>query len=294
MGQVEPSDVADRLQQFQRDLLRWFSEQRRALPWRDTDDAYAVLVSEIMLQQTQVSRVVPLFTAFIARWPDVHALAAASPGDVVGAWKGLGYNRRAVALHSAARAVVRDHAGVMPRELAQLQALPGVGPYTARAVRAFAYGLDDAPVDTNVARVLARAVAGRPLSGAGLRNTADAAVPAGRGRDWSAALMDLGASVCSARRPRCDQCPVRAACAWAQADEPDPAQKQPRTSETFVGSNRYHRGRLLDALRVAPVPAAAVATAAATDSPAHARQLAAALVADGLAQWDGADLRLPR
>lgn len=282
-----------RLRSFQQALLAWYGDERRDLPWRDCDDAYAVLVSEIMLQQTQVSRVVPLFTAFMEQFPDVAGLAAAPVADVVTAWKGLGYNRRAVALHRAARAVVRDHAGVMPRTLAELEALPGVGPYTARAVRAFAHGLDDAPVDTNVGRVLSRAVAGHPLTGRALRDAADAAVPAGRGRDWSAALMDLGARICTARNPRCADCPVAAVCAWVTSGGEDPAKKPGRSSEPFVGSNRYHRGRLLDALRMAPVGADDVAAAAATDSPDRAHELAATLVADGLARWDGNHLRLP-
>ena len=278
---------------FQGDLLRWYRRHRRELPWRDIDDPYAVLVSEIMLQQTQVSRVVPLDSAFLQRWPTVGDLAAAPLADVVSAWKGLGYNRRAVGLHRAAQAVVRDHGGVMPSALEDLEALPGVGPYTARAVRAFAFGFDDAPVDTNVGRVLSRVVTGAPLRGTALRVGADSAVPPGEGRDWSAALMDLGATICTARRPRCGDCPVVASCRWAQTGGEDPAAKPQRPVEAFAGSNRYHRGRLLDALRSAPVAAAAVAAAAAVDSPDRARELAAALVADGLAQWDGDHLRLP-
>ena len=282
-----------RLRSIQQALLAWYGDERRDLPWRDSDDPYAVLVSEIMLQQTQVSRVVPLFLSFMEQFPDVAALAGAPVAEVVTAWKGLGYNRRAVALHRAAQAVVRDHAGVIPRTLAELEALPGIGPYTARAVRAFAYGLDDAPVDTNVGRVLSRAVAGHPLAGRVLRDTADAAVPAGRGRDWSAAVMDLGATICTARNPRCGACPVAAACAWAEGAGEDPAARPPRAPEPFVGSNRYHRGRLLDALRSAPVAADGVAAAAALDSPDRARELASGLVADGLAQWEAGHLRLP-
>ena len=292
-GMVPGTTLADRLAAFQHALLRWYAEQRRELPWRDVDDPYAVLVSEIMLQQTQVSRVVPLFAVFLRRWPYVASLAAAPRGEVVAAWQGLGYNRRAVALHRAAQAVVEHHDGVMPRGLAELEALPGIGPYTARAVRAFAYGLDDAPVDTNVGRVLARAVTGAPLKGAELRTVADQAVPSGRGRDWSAALMDLGATVCTARRPRCSDCPVLRSCTWVQHGGEDPAAKAPRGTQPFVGSNRYHRGRLLDALRSAPVRSADVAVAAAVESHDRAQDVAAALVADGLAQWDGDHLRLP-
>lgn len=293
MTQGEPPQNPVRLRTFQQALLEWYAGQRRTLPWRDLDDPYAVLVSEIMLQQTQVARVVPLFRAFMDRFPDLPTLAAAPLGEVIANWKGLGYNRRAVALHRAAQVVAAQHGGVLPRALAELQALPGIGPYTARAVRAFAYGLDDAPVDTNVGRVLSRAVAGRPLKGAALRDVADGLVPVGRGRDWSAAIMDLGATVCTAQRPRCGDCPVAALCTWSLQGGDDPAVKPQRPTESFLGSNRYHRGRLLDALRAAPVEAGAIAAAAGTPAPAHAEQLAAGLVADGLAQWDGDRLRLP-
>jgi A/G-specific adenine glycosylase len=211
---------------------------------------------------------------------------------VLRAWQGLGYNRRAVALHQAAEAIVERHRGHVPRDLDALRALPGIGEYTARAILAFAFGEDVAPVDTNIRRVLQRAVAGAPLAGRALQSVADAVVPHGSGRDWSAALMDLGATVCTSR-PRCDQCPVSQACAWAGVGD-DPAAVAPKKAALpFAGSNRFHRGRLLDALRAGRVSRSALAAAARVDQHERAEELAAALVADGLAQWHQDHLYLP-
>lgn len=278
----------------QRVVLDWYADEGRCLPWRNVDDAYAVLVSEFMLQQTQVSRVVPLFEAFLTKWPTPASLAAASRADVLRAWQGLGYNRRAVALHRAAQAVVEHHDGAVPGDLDALLSLPGVGPYTARAVLAFAFGRDVAPVDTNIRRVILRSVVGAPLTGRALQMAADDAVPAGRGRDWSAALMDLGSRYCTSR-PACTSCPIAVRCAWAQAGGADPAESAPRSRSAmpFVGSNRYHRGRLLDALRNGAVARPAIAAAAMLGDADAAQTLAAGLVRDGLAEWDADDLRLP-
>lgn len=274
-------------------VLTWYEAARRDLPWRDVDDPYLVLVSEFMLQQTQVGRVLPIFDAFVQRWPDVVSLAAAPRSEVVQAWQGLGYNRRAVALHRAAQALVAEHGGHIPDDLDALLALPGVGLYTARALQAFAFGRDVAPVDTNIRRVIARGVVGAPVAGRALQDAADRAVPPGRGRNWSAALMDLGARHCTAR-PRCDACPVRAHCSWARKGGEDPsAVSTPRPQTPFAGSTRYHRGRLLDALRAGAVTRDALAGVAQVDDAARAGQLAEALVADGLAEWDGDRLRLP-
>ena len=273
-------------------VLGWYASQRRDLPWRDVDDPYAVLVSEIMLQQTQVSRVVPLFEAFVGRWPTVAALASAPLAEVLRAWKGLGYNRRAVALHRAAQAIVERHGGVVPSDLDELRALPGIGDYTARAVLAFAFGRDVAPVDTNVRRVVQRAVTGAGLAPRELQRAADAAVVPGRGRDWSAALMDLGARYCTAR-PKCPSCPVAQACAWAGRGEDPATPAQLRRPVAFAGSARFHRGRLLDALRTGGVHRADVASAAQLDSADRATDLAAGLVADGLAEWRDDTLQLP-
>ena len=274
-------------------VLGWYETQRRALPWRDVDDPYLILVSEIMLQQTQVGRVVPIFEAFVARFPDVDTLAAAPVSEVVRLWRGLGYNRRAVALHRAAQSIVSDHAGRIPDDLDALLALPGIGSYTARALQAFAFARDAAPVDTNIRRVVSRAIAGRALTGRRLQDAADAAVPSGRGRDWSAALMDLGSRHCTAQ-PRCQTCPVRSVCVWAANGGADPcAAGASRQQTPFVGSARYHRGRLLDGLRAGAVHRTVVARVAALDDEARAAQIAEALVTDGLAEWHGDELRLP-
>ena len=274
-------------------VLEWYRHQRRELPWRDIDDPYLVLVSEIMLQQTQVSRVVPKFEAFVARFPDVSTLAAAPVAEVVQAWQGLGYNRRAIALHRAAVAVVADHGGRLPADLDALLALPGIGPYTARAVLAFAFARDAAPVDTNIRRVVTRGITGTALTGRALQAAADAAVPAGSGRDWSAALMDLGSRYCGSR-PRCGECPLASSCAMVVNGLPDPAAAAPRAkSVPFRSTDRYHRGRLLDALRAGTVAADAVAPAAMLHDLQRAASVANGLVTDGLAEWHDGELRLP-
>jgi A/G-specific adenine glycosylase len=279
-------------------LLEWGRRTRRDLPWRRTRDPWAVLVSEVMLQQTQVTRVVPRYLAFLERFPTPAACAAAPVGDVLVAWHGLGYNRRAVALHGAARAAVERHGGALPGDLASLVALPGIGPYTARAVLAFAAGRDVGVVDVNAARVLAR-VAGRRLTAREVQAAADAAVPRGEGWAWNQAVLDLGATVCTARRARCDDCPVRAWCAWAAGGRPDPDPAAgtaggTRRQSTFAGSDRQGRGRLVAALRRAPVALADVAAVAGwPDDPDRAARVAATLVADGLAVTDGSVLALP-
>lgn len=242
-----------------------------------------------MLQQTQVARVVPRYDAFLDRWPTPTACAAAPVADIVTAWAGLGYNRRAVNLHRCAEAVTADHDGVLPADLAGLLALPGIGPYTARAVLAFAHEADGVGVlDTNAARVLAR-WAGRPLARAEAQRAADDAVPAGEGWAWNQAMLDLGATVCRARTPSCEACPVADVCAWRQAGNPppDPAVGSAGVSggqSRFEGSDRQGRGRLVDALRAGPVAAADVARRAGwPDDPDRAARVVASLVADGLA-----------
>jgi A/G-specific adenine glycosylase len=282
--------------EFQRRLLAWYGREARPLAWRTTRDPYRILVSEIMLQQTQASRVEPAFLAFCDRFPTVRALAAAPLADVLTAWRGLGYNRRARNLHLAAQAIVERPAGEVPAELAALRALPGVGEYTARAVLAFAFHQDAAPVDTNVRRVLARAVAGAPLSARALQALADELVPPGAAGAWASALMDLGARHCTARAPRCAGCPVTEVCAWRRDREaPDPAAGTRRAPQPpFAASDRYHRGRLVDALRRGALAAEAVPAAAyLADDPPRAGRLAERLVADGLAEWRGDGLSLP-
>ena len=206
-----------------------------------------------MLQQTQVERVVPHYERFLAAFPTPAACAAAGPAAVVRLWSGLGYNRRALNLHRAAAAVVADHGGGVPHEDAALRALPGVGPYTARAVRTFAFGEDVAAVDTNGVRVLARGVAGAPLTMRHAMALGDQLVPAGLSWEFNQAMFDLGATVCTAARPDCARCPLRRQCAWRRqdADSADPWRLSPtaRPQSAFAGSDRQGRGRLLDALR---------------------------------------------
>jgi A/G-specific adenine glycosylase len=252
-----------------------------------------------MLQQTQVARVQPRYVAFLERFPDAATCAAAAPADVVRAWDGLGYNRRAINLHRAATTIVEEHGGQLPEDLDQLRALPGIGPYTARAVLVFAFERDHGVVDTNAARVIARAVAGRPLSAREVQEHADELVPLGRGWDWNQAVLDLGATVCVKRSPRCDACPVASRCTWAVRgwDDPDPADGSAGTSSPqsrFVGSDRQGRGRLVQALRTGPVELDRLADAAGwPDDPDRARRAADTLVGDGLAEYVDGQLALP-
>jgi A/G-specific adenine glycosylase len=273
----------------QRALLAWGERSRRDLPWRRTRDPWAVLVSELMLQQTQVARVVPRYEAFLDRLPTPAACSDAGVGEVVTLWAGLGYNRRAVNLHRAAGQVVTDHDGRLPDELDDLLALPGVGPYTARALLAFAWERDVGVVDTNAARVLARA-GGRSLTARQVQAEADAAVPAGRGWAWNQAVLDLGATVCTSRSPRCGECPLAARCAWRRAGcpEPDPARGSAGTSTVqsrFEGSDRQGRGRLVAALRRegSVAPGDLPDRAGWPDDPIRTAAAVASLVADGLA-----------
>ncbi|MGI8776417.1 MAG: A/G-specific adenine glycosylase [Acidimicrobiales bacterium] len=279
-------------------ILAWGRPAYRDLPWRRTRDPWAILVSELMLQQTQVARVVPRWDVFLARFPTAATCAAAPVGDVVRAWAGLGYNRRAVNLHRAATMVVDRHGGTLPADLGALLALPGVGPYTARAIRVFAFGADVGLVETNSARVLARAVAGGPLSAAQAQTWADALVPAGRGWDWNQAVMDFGSVVCRRRAPACGDCPVARSCAWTMAGRPspDPAEGTAGAGTgqpVFAGSDREGRGRLVAALRTGPVPVADISAAAGwPGDPDRARRTAEALVFEGLARLRDGTLTL--
>ncbi|HEY2056737.1 A/G-specific adenine glycosylase [Amycolatopsis sp. NBC_01480] len=236
-------------------LLDWFAEHGRDLPWRDPDcTAWGVLVSEIMLQQTPVARVQPIWLEWMARWPVPSALAAETTGEVVRAWGKLGYPRRALRLHAAATVVAAEHGDVVPSDVDTLLALPGIGAYTARAVAAFAYGKRAPVVDTNVRRVVARAVHGAGDAGpaSNTRDMADVEVllpaedaPAAK---MSAALMELGALICTARSPRCADCPIYEDCAWQRAGKPAYAGPA-KPVQKFAGTDRQVRGLLLDVLR---------------------------------------------
>jgi A/G-specific adenine glycosylase len=275
-------------------VLAWGNPRLRDLPWRRTRDPWAILVSEVMLQQTQVRRVEPRYAAFLERFPTVGACAGATAGDVVRVWSGLGYNQRAVRLHRAARVVVDEHDGRLPRTLPELQRLPGVGPYTARAVMAYAHEIDAALVETNTARVLAR-FHGRRLGRVEVQVLADEALPRGEAWAWNQALMDLGATVCTARRPACGTCPLAARCGWLGAHEPDPAVGSACVSggqSRFDGSDRQGRGRLVRLLSSRPVgPVELASVMGWSGDPERAERVAARLVADGLAVVD-ADGRL--
>jgi A/G-specific adenine glycosylase len=252
-----------------------------------------VLVSELMLQQTQAPRVAPRYRAFLTRFPTPAACAGAGPGDVVAAWAGLGYNRRAVSLHRTAVLIVERHGGRVPADLASLVALPGVGPYTARAVQAFAFGHAVGVVETNTARVLARAVAGRRLLAGEAQALADRLALHDRPWEWNQALVDLGALVCRTGEPVCHECPLSAGgCSWHRAGRPspDPASGSAGVSgrqSAFAGSDRQGRGRLVAAARRGRVAEADVAEVAGwPEQPDRAIGVADQLVAEGLLRRD--------
>nr|WP_231986636.1 A/G-specific adenine glycosylase [Mycobacterium sp. 852002-40037_SCH5390672] len=269
------------------ELLGWYETARRDLPWREPGvSAWQILVSEFMLQQTPVSRVLPIWTDWVRRWPTASATAAASAADVLRAWGKLGYPRRAKRLHECAIVIARDHGDVVPDDVDTLLTLPGVGSYTARAIACFAYGQPVPVVDTNVRRVVARAVHGLADAGApsATRDHADvsALLPAdGTAPTFSVALMELGATVCTARGPRCGLCPL-GRCAWRHAGYP-PAQGPARRVQTYAGTDRQVRGRLLDVLRAndSPVTRAELDVAWLTDTAQRDRALYS-LLADGL------------
>ena len=256
-------------------------------------DPWHILVSEVMLQQTQVERVVPHYDRFTRAFPDPAACAAAGPAEVVRLWSGLGYNRRALNLHRSAVALVEGHGGAVPADDVSLRALPGIGAYTSRAVRSFAFGQDVAAVDTNAVRVLARCVSGRGLTVAEATRLGDRLVPPGTSWEFNQSMFDLGATVCTAARPRCDVCPLRRLCVWRRqgAGAPDPWRASPtsRRQSAFAGSDRQGRGRLLEALRRGPVGRAGLAAACGwpEDAP-RAQRVAGGLVTEGFARWSGA------
>lgn len=235
-----------------RALLRWYRAHGRDLPWRGNLDPYQILVSEFMLQQTQVSRVIEAFHAWIARFPTIQALARASRRQVLLAWRGLGYNRRALHLHQTAQHIVELHGGELPRDVGMLMTLPGIGPYTARAVACFGMGMRTAVVDVNVERILVR-IAGleRKLPSRVLQQMADQVLPRRAWYDWNQALMDLGALICTAASPRCTACPLQRLCATA-GTHADRTTRPRLTGVLREPPRRYYRGRVVDILREAP------------------------------------------
>ncbi|WP_019633020.1 A/G-specific adenine glycosylase [Actinomadura atramentaria] len=269
-------------------VLDWYGEHARDLPWRATDATpWGVLVSEIMLQQTPVKRVLPVWHEWMEQWPTPAALAAEPSGEAVRAWGRLGYPRRALRLHAAAQAIVERHGGAVPDVHADLLALPGIGAYTAAAVASFAYRQRHAVLDTNVRRVLARLLTGveyPPTS----QTKAEVALAEGllpldppTAARWSVAVMELGALVCTARSPRCVDCPVLDRCAWQALGRPA-HDGPPRRGQTYAGTDRQCRGRLLAVLRDAPEPVEKAALDIVWSDPVQRERALDGLIADGL------------
>ncbi|MFF2954276.1 A/G-specific adenine glycosylase [Kitasatospora sp. NPDC057965] len=282
-------------------VLDWYAANARDLPWRTPDASpWAVMVSEFMLQQTPVKRVLPAWEAWMERWPTPAELAAEAPGEAVRMWGRLGYPRRALRLHAAAVAIAEEHDGEVPDDHATLLSLPGVGEYTAAAVASFAFRRRHVVLDTNVRRVFARAVTGveypAQATTAAERRTATALLPeaAGTAATWAVAVMELGALVCTARGPECGECPLFTACAWQRAGRP-PYEGPARRGQSYEGTDRQVRGKLLAVLREThgEVPQARL-DAVWPDAVQRARALDG-LVADGLVEpVEQGVYRLPR
>lgn len=284
-----PRDVAD----FHALVLDWYADNARELPWRSDPTPWAVMVSEFMLQQTPVSRVLPVFAQWMERWPTPADLAAEPAGEAVRAWGRLGYPRRAMRLHAAAVAIVAEHAGAVPADHAALLALPGVGAYTAAAIGSFAFGQAHTVLDTNVRRVFARVIEGvaqpAPSINAAERAIAHAVLPGdATASDWAAATMELGAVLCTSRNPRCDECPVAGLCRWRRAGYPAYDGPQ-RVTQKWHGTDRQCRGRILQLLREShrPMPKAAIDQVWEQD--AQRERALDGLVADGLVELVGDD-----
>jgi A/G-specific adenine glycosylase len=288
MTALEPSPL-------RRALRAWYRPRREGYPWRrDAIDPYAVLVSEVMLQQTQAARVAAAFDRFLRRFPNVSSLAAAEPADVLRAWSGLGYHRRAVALHEAARTIVRVHSGEVPGDPEALQHLPGVGPYTASAVASIAFGRPVVAMDVNVRRVASRVVLGRePQERDGPRIAAAARVLLDR-RDpatWNQAMMDLGREVCRPT-PRCEVCPLEPWCRFRSAGGAGRRAAAPKQSP-FEGSNRQVRGRIVAVLRERPSAGLSGLAAATGFGADRIGSAVTGLVRDGIVERRGRSFRLP-
>jgi len=278
----------------------WFTANQRDLPWRHPEfGAWGILVSEVMLQQTPVARVIPRLAQWLERWPTPADLAASPAGDAVRAWQRLGYPRRALALHAAAVAITERHAGEVPENVPELLALPGVGEYTARAVAAFAFGRRHPVVDTNVRRVIARAVLGQGLAGppSTRRDLAamEALLPAdeAEARVFNAGMMELGAIVCTARAPRCEACPIAESCRWRAAGYPEYEGPRQPTQKSFAGSDRQVRGLILSELRASDIPVRAAEIESVWSDAAQLERALAGLLADGLVVLTGDGYQLP-
>lgn len=279
-------------------LAAWYRANARDLPWRHPDyGAWGVLTSEVMLQQTPVARVIPAISAWLSRWPAPADLAAASAGDALRQWGTLGYPRRALRLHTAAGVILAVHGGTVPADVAALQALPGVGTYTARAVAVFAYGQRHPVVDVNTRRVIARAVQGRAHPGPAAAADVDAMAAllpedAATAATVNAAMMEVGAIVCTARAPRCGACVLRSACRWRAAGYPGSDEQRPRRAR-YQGSDRQARGRILASLRDADEAMPLTRVLADWPDPEQRSRAIASLLADGLVEAAGTTLRLP-
>jgi A/G-specific adenine glycosylase len=275
---------------FVRALFEWHADRRRTLLVREATSAWPILVAEVMSQQTQIERVGPAWARFVERWPTPAGLAAASPRDVVLTWAGLGYNRRALALRRAALLIVERHDGVVPCGVVDLERLPGIGPYTARAVAAIAFGVPVAPLDVNVRRVVGRLTGIAPAT-PDLQAAADGLVARDDPRRWVEAVMDLAATVCTARAPACPVCPVRARC--RSRDVPELPAAARAAAPPFTATNRWLRGRLLARLREAPTGAWVESPAVLGEhGPERIGAALAGLAADGFVELDGSRARL--
>jgi len=271
-----------------RPLLLWYAQHARDLPWRRADATpWAVLVSEVMLQQTPVARVRPAYEAWMSRWPTPSALAEARPGEAIRMWGRLGYPRRALRLHQAATAIATHHGGEVPSTIEQLQALPGVGGYTAAAVCAFAFRQRAPALDTNVRRVLARVQCGTAAPSSAVTTAERAAAEQLLPDDpetaaaWSAATMELGALVCSARSPVCARCPVADQCTWLAAGYPG-VDTAPARAQSYAGTDRQCRGKILALLREDSWPVPAIDVRAVWDDHTQRERALASLIDDGL------------
>jgi len=277
-------------------VLAWFDARGRAIAFRRTRDPYAILVSEVMAQQTQISRVEPAWRRFLVEFPTVGDLAAATPAQVLRAWQGMGYDRRARNLHRAARTMVAQHGGRVPGSLAALETLPGIGPYTARAVAAIAFGQPVGAVDTNVRRVLTRALGLVTARAAEVQAAADASVHPTRPGDWTHALMDIGATICRPARADCAVCPIQSWCASA-GSRPQRAGRSDGSMPpvAFPSTTRWLRGRILDRLRAAERETWTTINGPIGEHEADAVARAlAAMDRDGLIERDAADPRRAR